>query len=231
MGLLDRTTVRLTLLEGEDEIAPPPHMTWEADFGIKRLPELKEGCQDLLLRTIGMKEEFQPDDETLSAMLQARLRISGEVDEYLRGRGVPLMMKLAHFTGMTFEGLSRSAERFPSDDPFVGLDLDALVSAPGYLRGRPEGFAWPLVFGLVCAEVERELGWRRPPEKVDRRTWAALIGWCYYWTKANAQQPAPDDANPPALSPEDLKAAELAGVGRWLVITQRSALLGYAGAR
>ena len=84
------------------------------------------------------------------------------------------------------------------------------------------------MIGHLVGAAEADLGWKRPREKVDRRTWAALIGLSVLLTRKTAEDmPRYHGENIP--TPKEAAGGIIAGM--FLNVNETAIIRGYSNGR
>lgn len=203
------------------DLLPLPHLSWPSE-GEDRSALLAAETRALLIRYSERKEERGVDAD---AAVRAVGRLMTDVFTYLAGASGPLRARLAEWTGSMFQAMDSHRDHGP--DPFDGLS--GLVDPPAWL-GPGSLVGWPVLMGRAVARAEEDLGRPRRRRKVDARSWAALVGLAYLWSRDAFAAVRPGlrtvgrEAGP-GLDHDGILA------GGALLVNQRAVVLGYRQGR
>lgn len=148
----------------------------------------------------------------MTGTLSAMRGTSGGMAEYLEHKAQQPAELWGMYATVFYETWDRVAQQFPTQDPFAAFEESALPTPPTYLHQRKEG-------------------WKQRPGKVDRRTYAALIGLAFL----NARSTFSREELPNYLSMSGLPGEEKAAAGIASAVllnaTEQAILIGYKEAR
>lgn len=209
------------------ELLPLPHLAW-ADLGRERAAALAEGTRSLVLRFWSISAAPLEDRGTAEASVPRHAALVEETFRYLGGASSSARAALAEWTERMYVALDRHGDHAPEADPFRGLSEAA--DPPEHLDPTLVP-AWPFLMGGLVRVAERDLGWSGRRGRIDIRTWSALVGLSYLWSRRSFAA-----ARPPLR--EYLEVAGLLELNRdgllaggALLVNQRAIVAGYREAR
>lgn len=209
------------------DLLPLPHLAWE-DLGPERAASLAEGTRTLVLRAWSLGAAPIRDRSTAEAAVGRHAALVEEAVGYLRRASPSVRAALVEWTERMYVALDRHGEHASESDPFDGLAEAA--DPPGHLDPSLTP-AWPYRLGGLIRAAERDLGWRAGRRRVDLRTWAAVVGLAYLWSRRSfpAMRPALRDYVHAAGAFDLNNDGLLAGAA--LMVNQRAVVAGYREAR
>lgn len=204
-------------------VSPPPHLDWVNDYGEKRIPELRDGTQRLL-GVIAVQKETPPTDAVVADCARKWMSAQQRAQAWQKSVDKRVWFNMATSMGICFEGIRRQRESRPDTDPFVGVDVDTLLAPPDYVMGKADAVGWPVMVGRLAYAAESQLGWKRAQGKVNRCTWAALMGWTYDRSEETVDASAFEQ-------PTEESIARLVVAGTFVMGDQSAIMGGYRAAR
>jgi hypothetical protein len=209
------------------ELLPLPHLTW-AELGRERAASLTEGTRSLVLRTWSLGAAPIRDRTAAQGFVGRHAALVRETVAYLGRASDRARAALVEWTERMYVALDRHGEHAEKADPFEGLTEAA--DPPGHLDPALTP-AWPFLLGGLVREAEVDLGWRPRRGRVDLRTWDALVGLAYHWSRRSfpvarvALRGYLETVGAMDLNRDGLLA------GAALMVNQRAVVAGYREAR
>lgn len=209
------------------EVLPLPHLTWE-ELGRDRAVSLTKGTHSLVLRAWSLGAAPIRGRAAAQAFVGRHAALVEETVVYLRDASDPVRTALVDWTERMYVALDRHGEHAPDADPFEGLS--EVADPPAHLDPGLTP-AWPFLLGGLIREAEVDLGWRSRQGRVDLRTWDALVGLAYLWSRRSftaarvALREYLETVGAMDLNRDGLLA------GAALMVNQRAVVAGYREAR